>query len=359
MRRARKEMRERDWFDRILDELQAKKEQGESPSFVYLLEALLNELMKRERERFLEQHPREKANGFYRRSLKLTMGELKLSVPRVRYGHTFRPSILPPPWKRADRDYEELLVAMLANGYSRAQMERALKSLGLPFSQEALQDALSLIQEKLSFYKTQPLKSDWFCVLIDGYRAKLRTDEGKLKEITLFVAVGIDLEGIKEILGFWIFPGKETKKAWAEVFQDLINRGVKRVLVFVTDDFPGVEDLIGKLFPFADHQLCLLHLQRNLRRNLSGEAYREAAKLLRKIKHLHHQPGGVGERGDRTDEAGAGRVFPVTAGPRGEFVHPGSEPAGPLVEAPDPRGEGQKLRASADLRHEVRTCRRP
>ena len=72
--------------------------------------------------------------------------------------------------------------------------------MGLPFSQEALQDALSLIQEKLSFYKTQPLKGDWFCVLIDGYRAKLRTEDGKLKEITLFVAVGVDLEGIKEIL---------------------------------------------------------------------------------------------------------------------------------------------------------------
>ena len=106
MRRTRKGMRERDWLDRILDELQAKKEQGESPSLVYLLEGLLNELMKRERERFLEQHPQERANGFYRRNLRLTMGELKLSVPRVRYGRTFRPSILPPPWKRADRDYE-------------------------------------------------------------------------------------------------------------------------------------------------------------------------------------------------------------------------------------------------------------
>ena len=94
MRKAKKQ-REPDWLDRILDELQARKEQGESPSLVYLLEALLNELMKRERKTFLEQHPQEKANGFYRRSLRLTMGELKLSVPRVRYGHTFRPSILP------------------------------------------------------------------------------------------------------------------------------------------------------------------------------------------------------------------------------------------------------------------------
>ena len=106
MRKAKKQQ-EPDWLDRILDELQARKEQGESPSLVYLLEALLNELMKRERKRFLEQHPQEKANGFYRRSLRLTMGELKLSVPRVRCGHTFRPSILPPPWKRVDRDYEE------------------------------------------------------------------------------------------------------------------------------------------------------------------------------------------------------------------------------------------------------------
>lgn len=279
-----KEQRGPDWLDRILDEFKARKERGESPSLVYLLEELLNELMKRERKRYLEQHPKEKANGFYHRSLRLTMGELKLSVPRVRYGHTFRPSILPPPWKRADRDYEELLIAMLSNGYSRAQMERALKALGLPFSQAALEDALSLIQEKLSFYKTQPLAANWFAIFIDGYCAKLRTEEGKLQEITLFVAVGIDLEGRKEILGFWFWRGKESKAFWAEVFQELVNRGVKRVLVFVTDDFRGIGDVIARLFPFADHQLCLLHLQRNLKRNLSGGRYREAGRLLRRIR---------------------------------------------------------------------------
>ena len=80
MRKAKKQQ-EPDWLDRILDEIKARKERGESPSLVYLLEELLNELMKRERQRYLEQHPREKANGFYHRSLRLTMGELKLSVP--------------------------------------------------------------------------------------------------------------------------------------------------------------------------------------------------------------------------------------------------------------------------------------
>jgi transposase-like protein len=280
----RQEGKAPDWLDRVVEEIYARRQEGESPSLAFLLESLLNEIMRRERERFLRLNQGEQANGFYQRRLHLTLGKLNLKVPRVRYGKAFRPAILPPPWKRADKDYEELLIAMLANGYSQAQMERALKSLSLPFSQDALQDALALIEEKLSFYKTQPLKEDWFAIFIDGYWAKLRTREGKLQDITLFVAVGIDLDGNKEILGFWVQLGKEKKSFWVEVFQDLVNRGVCRVLLFVTDDFQGIHEVIEKLFPYADHQLCHLHLRRNLRRELSGKAYKEAGGLLYKLR---------------------------------------------------------------------------
>ena len=84
---------------------------------------------------------------------------------------------------------------MLANGYSHAQIQRAMNKLGLPFSQEALQNALERIQEKLNFFKSQPLKSDGFAIFIDAYWAKLRTESGKVEDIALFVAVGIDLQG--------------------------------------------------------------------------------------------------------------------------------------------------------------------
>ena len=163
------------------------------------MESLLNEIMRRERERFLSLYPTEQANGFYPRSLHLTLGKLELKVPRVRYGKGFRPAILPLPWKRADKDYE-VLGAMLAGGYSQAQIERALKALDLPFFQEVLQHALALIDEKLSFYKTQPL------------------------------------------------------------------------------------NVIGKLFCYADHQLCPLYLRCNLRRELSQEAYKEPTALLYKLR---------------------------------------------------------------------------
>jgi len=96
-----------------------------------------------------------------------------------------------------------------------------------------------------------------FAVFIDAYHAKMRDDDvaaggvGRIKDVTIFTALGIDTEGHKSILGFWVNEGDENKALWADVFQDMVTRGLKRVLVFVTDDFPGVKEIIKKLYPFA------------------------------------------------------------------------------------------------------------
>lgn len=277
----------KDFVEQMVDDVYSRMAQGEKPSFAFLLERLLNEFMVRERDRHLRFNPEEKANGFYPRSLHLTLGKLNLHVPRVRNGKGFRPAILPPRWKRADKDYEELLIGMLANGYSHAQMARSLKTLRLPLSEEALQDAKALICEQLSFYKSQPLPGDLFAVFIDAYWGKLRGSDGKIHEISLFVAVGIDFDGNKQVLGFWVLKGRESKGFWVEVLQDLVNRGVHRVLLFVTDDFPGLSEVIRKLFPYADHQLCLIHLQRNLKKKLSSQTYKQAKDLLAAIRRAH------------------------------------------------------------------------
>jgi putative transposase len=293
--RRRKEPEAGDqWLDRLVDEMYQRMERGERPSLTHLLEELLHRLMERERQRFLEMSKGEQANGFYQRKLYLTLGQLDLKVPKVRRGGAFRPAILPPPWRRVDKDYEELLIAMLANGYSYAQMERALKSLGMPLSREALEDAQALIREQLEVYKTQPLPADWFAIFIDAYWAKLRVDGGKMEGISLFVALGIDLDGFKQVMGFWVLKGRESKAFWAEVLQDLVSRGVHRVLLFVTDDFRGLGEVIGKLFPYAQYHLCLLHLQRNLERGLSREAMRRAREALFRLRRSRDREEGRG-----------------------------------------------------------------
>ena len=125
-----------------------------------------------------------------------------------------------------------------------------------------------------------------FAVFIDAYHAKMRNDgDQKIKDISIFTALGVDFNGFKSILGFWVIEGKENKEFWADVFQDLVTRGLKKVLVFVTDDFPGVKELIRKLYPFADHQLCYIHMQRNLRLDLPKMVYSQVRSLLFIARH--------------------------------------------------------------------------
>ncbi|GIU71251.1 MAG: hypothetical protein KatS3mg003_0730 [Candidatus Nitrosocaldaceae archaeon] len=107
--------------------------------------------------------------------------------------------------------------------------------------------------------------------------------DNKVKDIAIYTALGIDMEGYKHILGFWVVEGRESKAFWADILQDMISRGLKRVSIFITDDFPGVREMIRKLFPLSDHQLCFIHMQRNLRNKLSKKVY---AKIKPDLYHI-------------------------------------------------------------------------
>jgi len=92
------------------------------------------------------------------------------------------------------------------------------------------------------------------------------------------------MEGKKDIFGLYTFFGKENRADWNKVFEDLINRGLKRVLVVVSDDFPGIIETVKAVYPYADHQLCFVHLQRNIRKYMTKADAAEFNKELDKIK---------------------------------------------------------------------------
>ncbi len=259
-----------------------RMQQGENITLLSILEELLNALMIAERDLYLSFASDNQANGFYDRGLKLTMGNLNLKVPRVRFGNSFRPSLLPERWKRVDKDYENLLLAILANGYSRARTKNTLEELNLPYSEESVEELVNLIYDHLQFYKEAPLDEEMFAVFIDAYHAKLRDENGRVTDVTIFVGIGINMEGYKTILGWWVKVGRESKAFWTEVLQDLISRGLSRVGIFVTDDFSGLRKLLPKFYPQSDHQLCLVHLIRNLRKEF-GREYRGMRRMIRKV----------------------------------------------------------------------------
>ncbi|HCZ06703.1 MAG TPA: hypothetical protein DHV12_06180, partial [Thermotogae bacterium] len=172
----RKSLKERypfyDALIQIAQYVREKKEEGNF-SLASFLQDMINAIAEAEREVYLREHPENSANGFYDRNLHLTMGNLEIKVPRVRIGGSFRPALLPQRWKRVDKDYENLLLALLVNGYSRANIKRTLETLNLPYREEAIEDLTDLIYDHLDAYRTSPLPEELFAVFMDAYHGKL------------------------------------------------------------------------------------------------------------------------------------------------------------------------------------------
>jgi transposase-like protein len=100
----------------------------------------------------------------------------------------------------------------------------------------------------LSVFKTRELPSDAFVLYIDAYHCDIK-EKNKIRKASVYVVLGIDLQGNKDIFGFYAFFGSENKADWIKIFNDLIDRGLKRVILIVSDDFPGISKAIETLFP--------------------------------------------------------------------------------------------------------------
>lgn len=256
----------------------------EKIAFATLLENLLDSFMKGEREIFLDKDADNKGNGFYERTVATALGKLNLSVPRDREGE-FRSYILPGPWSRTSQSYEDLMASLVVNGFSRANIMRTLKKLDLPYCEEELTKIEEQLTTRLEEFKTRELPKDAFCLFIDGYSTQIREKKGRIMKYCIYTVLGIDMEHFKkEVYGYYVFSGPETRQDWIKVFEDLIGRGLKRVLLVVSDDLSGLDNAISAIFEKTDHQLCFIHLQRNVRRHMSRKDAKEFNAKLKEIR---------------------------------------------------------------------------
>jgi len=247
-----------------------------------LLEDLVDEIMKGERSIFLQSSNRNKGNGYYPRDLTTGTWKLNVNVPRDRKGE-FRPHILPEPYKRIDDSYVDLLMSLVLNGYSESQLLLSLRELGLPYSVTELTKIREQLKERLQDFKRRELPRDIFALFIDGYHTDIK-DNLKVRKACVYTVLGVDLEGRKDVYGFYTFFGNENRADWLKVFNDLIERGLKRVVVIVSDDFPGMTEAVKALYPCTEHQLCYVHLQRNVRRHMGRDDASSFYKELENIK---------------------------------------------------------------------------
>jgi transposase-like protein len=275
-------------IDQLLEKLSRNDLVGangiSSNGLVTIVENIIHEIMNKEKHQFLDEAVNDKSNGTYKRSLNTSVGKLNIQVPRVRSGE-FRSSLLPEKYQRYDESFEKLIFSFLINGDSKADIVHKMKYRGISFSEKAYDEIFEFIKKQMEDFKSQELESEYDFIYIDAYHCMIKdTKDGRVKKGVIYTVLGVDKCANKSIIGFYPFFGHENKSTWMEVFQDLINRGMKRVLMFISDDFSGISEAVHTLFPLSDIQKCVVHLDRNGYRNMKKDDAKILTKILYQIR---------------------------------------------------------------------------
>ena len=259
-----------------------------------LLSMLLSSVGLAERKAYLERILPDKPNGFYDRSLQLGTIPVEIRVPRTRSGD-FRPASLPPLYQRGYSDETQaLLLSLLTSGRSLHAVQDALRKMGLSSSQQELESVATGLIEELDLRNSRPLDPDLLALFLDGKYVEFR-DGDRLRPACIYVVVGLRRDGKKQVLTCLPRAGRENLEDWKFVLRNLIERGLRRLLLLVQDDFSGLLPITQGLFPNTDIQLCAVHMQRNAKTHLSQPDAGEFQQRWRAIKsswnlEVAHQP---------------------------------------------------------------------
>ena len=219
-------------------------------------------------------------NGYICKTVKTACGPINLLVPRDRKGE-FEPQLIRKRQTMLD-EVEHQITALYAKGMSTRDIQEILFDMyGFEVSPSLISRITDRILPKIKEWQARPLKEKYFLIWIDCLFYNIRED-GQVRKKAIYVVIGIDLEGYKEILGFWI-EETESSRFWLGVLNDLKARGVKDVFVFSVDGLTGLEKAIEAAFPRADIQRCVVHQIRNSLRYVSWKDRRELARDLKKV----------------------------------------------------------------------------
>jgi len=219
-------------------------------------------------------------NGASSKTVKGDFGELEIEVPRDRIS-TFEPQILPKHQTRFT-GFDDKIVSMYARGMTTRDIEGHLKEIyGVEVSAGLISQVTEAVSEEVRTWQTRALEPIYGIVYLDALYVKMR-HEGRVENRAVYVALGVDLEGHKEVLGLWT-SGNEGAKFWLSVLTELRNRGVKDMLIVCVDGLKGFPQAIETVFPLAQVQLCVVHLVRASLHYVNWKERKQVAADLKPI----------------------------------------------------------------------------
>ena len=221
-------------------------------------------------------------NGKYNRKLKTSSGEVEIEVPRDRNGQ-FQPEII-DRYQTRTNEFDNKIIAMYGNGMTAQDIADAVVDMyGIELSKDMVSNITDKILPLVEEWRIRPLDAIYVITYLDCIHIKLRRD-GKVLNTAVYVCLGVDLEGKKDILGHWIGEGGEGANFWLSVVSDLQNRGVKDILISCVDGLIGFKDAINAVFPDTVVQRCIIH---QIRSSLKYVNWKDRKEFVNDLKTVY------------------------------------------------------------------------
>jgi len=220
-------------------------------------------------------------NGTSAKTVKGDFGEVVVETPRDRNG-TFEPQILRKHQTRFD-GFDSKILSMYARGMTTREIQGHLEqTYGVEVSPTLISAVTDAVIDEVKAWQNRPLEPIYGLLFLDALYVKMR-HEGRVENRAVYVAIGVDLEGRKDVLGLWT-SSNEGAKFWLGVLTELRNRGVKDILIACIDGLKGFPQAVEAVFPEARVQLCIVHL---VRASLNYVSWKERKQVARDLKGIY------------------------------------------------------------------------
>jgi len=224
-------------------------------------------------------------NGHSKKRMRSSFGDMEIEVPRDRNGE-FEPVIVKKQQTNLSGDIEEKIISMYAKGMTQSDIESHIQEIyGLEVSESTISRITDKILPIAKEWQRRPLESIYAVMFMDAIHYHVRK-EGSIVKKAVYIAIGVDLNGIKDVLGLWVGEN-ESAKFWLSVMNEIKNRGVDDILIACVDGLTGFTDAIGAVYPKTEIQQCIIHQIRNSTRFVS---YKDIKALMSDLKAVYGAP---------------------------------------------------------------------
>ena len=219
-------------------------------------------------------------NGYSKKAVKTSYGEIPVSVPRDRES-TFEPQVIPKRVKDIS-GIEDKVLSMYAKGMSQRDIADTIEDIyGFEMSHETISNITDRVMEQVYEWQNRPLKKFYTFLFVDCMYVTIKKDY-ETKSCAVYVILGYDVNGMKDILGIWINES-EGKHTWMQIFDEIKSRGVEDVLFICMDGVSGLEEGAKSIFKDVVVQRCIVHLIRNSIKYIPSKEYKAFTAHLKKV----------------------------------------------------------------------------